>query len=754
MTERREFLAALGAAAATVRGWTRGAPARLRVEAHATVFHRAPDGRLVLVRFIASGTDAIAGRLRVFDRRGHLIGTAGMLRDGDVLLGELWLPLAGPTRIESTLEVPGRRSPHRTSHRLVPPPRWTIHWLSNASMTDLAADEWETWWPVRGALSSAAGKAGLRLAPIPAAIDAIWASLDHVDLLRLVAPAVTASDRSDVPIAQAAALTTAPAHSALALALAGSGVDAVVVTGVAPVLRLAAADGSDISVFGITRGATPDVLALAQGSAAAARRIEPWLATLAVAADDREPHALIAGASPATFPRSAATVREWMDRYAFPRIVLDDIAGYGGHIVARAGGAAAVPQLVPPIADRPNDAAVRAGSASRRATDGARTARLFARLGALAAGRETLDALGGAIPFPVGARVVFNPSPFARSDAVSASDGTVQLVTDVPGLGYAAVPTGGSTWQDDATGRLELEGGVGRVAVDPTTGAIATIETPDGSTPLGPGGAASVLDGARLVSWTAQAVPGIARRLVLRRAAADATLTTTVTTYEALPWLELVQRGNARDVQAVGIVCAPAPTTVAWETAGGTQSAEPPFDRATMLRWVAVPRAGGTLLVGASGSAALVCDDGGRIDLLGSGAVTLRLAYQPGLLADEAWRLGWSMAPFRAAAAGAPGGGTLPSFGSLLGTDQAGVAVIDLVDEPDALVVYVQELSGTASRCRVVPGVLAFAHAEHVDLAGRRTGEATVQADGGVDVPVRGLGFAAVRVWGLRLNVG
>ncbi|HKI95626.1 MAG TPA: hypothetical protein VJ992_10080, partial [Gemmatimonadales bacterium] len=693
MTERREFLAVLGTAAVTARGWTRAAAAALTVEAHATVFHRAPDGRLVLVRFTASGTDAIAGRLRVFDRRGHLMGTAGMLRDGDVLLGELWLPLDGSTRVVSALEVPGRRGPHRTTHHLEPPPKWTIHWLAGAPLAALAAEEWNTWSLVRGPLTSAAGKAGLRLAPIVANLEEQWASLDHVDLLRVVSPAATMSDQSNVPIAAGAVLAAAPAHSALALALAGSGVDAIVAAGVAPVLRLTAADGSDVAVLGIAPGAAPDTLALAHGRAAAARRIEPWLATLAGAGDDPHPHALIAGASLDTFAACAAAVREWTDRYAFPRIVMGDIPGYRAYVVARTGGAAAVPRLVPPIADRPSDAAVLAGAQRRRAADGARTARLFAGLAALASGRESLDALGAAIPFPVGARVVFNPSPFARSDVVTGTDGTVQLVTDVPGLGYAAVPTAGAAWRDDSTDRLEVTGAVGRVTVDPATGAIAAIEAPDGASPLGAGGAAGVVDGARLVASTARVVPDIARRLELRRAAGDTTFTTTVTTYDALPWVEIIHHGSPRDLHAIGIVCAPAPTTLSWETAGGMQSAAPPLARATMLHWVAVPRANGTLLVAASGAAALTCDEGGRIDLLGSGDVAMRIAYRPGLLADDAWRLGWSMAPFRAATAGGPGAGRLPSFGSLLGTDQAGVAVIDLVDEPDALVVYIQEFS-------------------------------------------------------------
>ncbi len=758
MTERREFLVTLGAAATIRRGWTGDGSARVTVEARATVFHRAPDGRLVLVRFIASGTDAIAGRLRVFDRRGRLMGTAGMLRDGAVLLGELWLPLDRPTRVVSALETPGTRVPHRTEHLLQPPPKWTIHWLASAAAEAVVAREEGWWWPLRGALSDAAARAGLRIAPVPAELQAHWTRLDHVSLVRSAAPAVALSGATGIPVAEAAVLAAPPAHAELALALAGSGVGAVVVTGAPSISRLNAPDGTGVYVFGVGRGAGPDALALEHGRAAAARRIEPWLATLPVAAGDPQPRALMAGASPDAFAECAATVREWTGTYAYPRIVMGDVAGYRAYAVARVGGVTAVPALVPPVADRPDDVATLAGAGARRTADRRRAARLFAPLAAVAARADTLDALAARIPFPISGLAVFNPSPFARSDVVAGPDGKVQVVTDVPGLGYATVPTGGSAWRDDPSGHLELRGAVGRVAIDPRSGAIAAIDAPDGAAVLGAGGAASVLDGARLASWTAQVVPGIAYRLVLVRVIQDREVTTTVTTYDALPWVDVADRTPYIAMRRIGLVSSPAPASMSWEVAGGMRSADEPVARATMLHWLAVPRERGTLLVAASGVGALSSDAGGRIDLLGGEDITMRIAYQPGLLADDAWRLGWSVVPFRVAPAGGTGvgagAGTLPSFGSLLGTDQAGVAVIDLVDEADALVVYVQELAGTASRCRVVPGVLAFGHAEQVDLAGRRVGEAAVDRNGGVEVRVRALGFAAVRVWGLRLNVG
>jgi hypothetical protein len=86
VTDRRSFLATI-------------------VRAEPTVFRANPDGRQVLVRFYVTDVDALAGRLRVYDQRRRLLGTAGVIRSGNGLYGELWLPLGRETTVQSELEI-------------------------------------------------------------------------------------------------------------------------------------------------------------------------------------------------------------------------------------------------------------------------------------------------------------------------------------------------------------------------------------------------------------------------------------------------------------------------------------------------------------------------------------------------------------------------------------------------------------------------------------------------------------------------
>ncbi|MDH5196810.1 MAG: hypothetical protein OEY20_06130, partial [Gemmatimonadota bacterium] len=103
---RRGFLLACGTGLAASRSTTVVAQGRAAVDATPTLFHGHPDGATTLVRFSASGLDAPAGRLRVHDlASGRLLGTAGMIRRDDRLVGELWLPLAQPRRLRSELET-------------------------------------------------------------------------------------------------------------------------------------------------------------------------------------------------------------------------------------------------------------------------------------------------------------------------------------------------------------------------------------------------------------------------------------------------------------------------------------------------------------------------------------------------------------------------------------------------------------------------------------------------------------------------
>jgi len=136
MTDRRSFVAWLGTLATALR-WPRAGSPTPVLRAVPTALYRQPEGRSNLVRVTVTGLDAPAARARVTDRRGALVGTAGLLPDagGTGLAGEVWAPLAEPTLYQIDLEV-GKQRVVRQRVRLVPPRRWTLYWIAS-SHTDL-----------------------------------------------------------------------------------------------------------------------------------------------------------------------------------------------------------------------------------------------------------------------------------------------------------------------------------------------------------------------------------------------------------------------------------------------------------------------------------------------------------------------------------------------------------------------------------------------------------------------------------------
>ena len=141
MTDRRSFVGWLGTLPAALR-WPRAAsatppPPGTILRATPTVLYRQPDGRSNLVRVLVTGLDAPAARARVTDRRGTLVGTAGLLPEdaGTGLAGEVWVPLAEPAQYQIDLDV-GKRRVFGRRVRLVPPRRWTLYWIAS-SHTDL-----------------------------------------------------------------------------------------------------------------------------------------------------------------------------------------------------------------------------------------------------------------------------------------------------------------------------------------------------------------------------------------------------------------------------------------------------------------------------------------------------------------------------------------------------------------------------------------------------------------------------------------
>src|SRR5258708_29636372 len=140
-SDRRTFLGALS----TLAGWLTSAGRRDKqrvVEARPTVRFQQLEGRKNLVRITVSGLSAPAARARVTDRRGALVGTAGLLPtpQGVALSGEVWVPLSEPSDFQIDVEV-GRDRAARRKLRLTPARRWTLSWLpsihTDVGYTDL-----------------------------------------------------------------------------------------------------------------------------------------------------------------------------------------------------------------------------------------------------------------------------------------------------------------------------------------------------------------------------------------------------------------------------------------------------------------------------------------------------------------------------------------------------------------------------------------------------------------------------------------
>ena len=140
-SDRRTFLGHLS----TLAGWMtlgRRRDQQPVVEARPTALFQQPEGRKNLVRITVSGLSAPAARARVTDRRGALVGTAGLLPTppGVALSGEVWVPLSEPSDFQIDVEV-GRDRAARRKLRLTPAKRWTLYWLpsihTDVGYTDL-----------------------------------------------------------------------------------------------------------------------------------------------------------------------------------------------------------------------------------------------------------------------------------------------------------------------------------------------------------------------------------------------------------------------------------------------------------------------------------------------------------------------------------------------------------------------------------------------------------------------------------------
>src|SRR5881628_630277 len=130
-SDRRTFLGLLSSLAGSLASKRRESQQPV-IEVRPTALFQQPEGRKNLVRITVSGLSAPAARARVTDRRGALVGTAGLLpaSQGPALSGEVWVPLSEPSDFQVDIEV-GRERAARRRLRLTPAKRWTLYWISS-----------------------------------------------------------------------------------------------------------------------------------------------------------------------------------------------------------------------------------------------------------------------------------------------------------------------------------------------------------------------------------------------------------------------------------------------------------------------------------------------------------------------------------------------------------------------------------------------------------------------------------------------
>ncbi len=769
--DRRAFVTAFAG------GWTplvlsraeHRAPA-VRVEAESTLFYSAPDGQRVLVRFHIVGSQALAGRLRVFDTSRNLLGTAGALAVGEGrLYGELWLPLLTTRRLVSELSLPGAR-PQWDFHMLQPGPRWTVHVLAVVDAAQLL-DRLNALPPLRRAVEAA----GLAHRPIygnPLGPSAL-ALGDHLPFLQAGRAARALERRYGVRASSVAVGRPAEFEApAIPLVLAGAGTGHAVILGdsTETASLLVGADGSTVQVAPGRMVGDMRRLEMAAGGPAMTRAVEQWLSSLEPRAAGRRPttdrSALVIGTSVDEISELAMrTALEWSARYAYPRIVLD---GSPPPAAAFTQAGAAPARSWPRESNRSASPAGDGGPEIVSARLAERARRADAMIACLAdamvAGARGLEGIGQRFATGLPGTLVFNPSPFTRTDLVRFPDGVERLATDVPANGYAFIPGvdgDAPDWQPMEPAFAAV-GSVLECELDHRSGAIRTLRTRrnGGEWVRAESAGFNSVAGARLERIERRMLPAVATRLTAdRRTPTGQLIRSTVTVYRDLPWVDIVNEMLSEHDATPDVTFATtlSDANVQWEVPAGRRESIAPVDL-TWLRWIRLSGGSGALLFGGFETPFASADADGTLTV-GSGARVTRhrLAFQlPGAdrYSEEPWRHGWGMEPMRAAPVAGRGRLALPSFGSLVETSDPGAPIIGLELEDDhGILVYIQEILGVARPVTVRGDVLTLTEVRLSDLVGRDRAPLDVR-DGAAVVDLRPRGITVVKVLSPGVRTG
>jgi hypothetical protein len=748
---RRDFVwtSAAGIAAAMAGGRVPVAP---RVTATPMPFYGHPEGATTLIRFRVTELAAPAGRLRVYDTGRRLLGTAGVLNTGTELVGELWLALPRSTAVVTELEAPGIRGIHRTSHRLMPPPKWTAYWLAVVDPRELERQPGAMAPVAQAVRSGVLRNAGLVVNPrVKTADDA----RDHVRFLRQGQDAIRVQRTLGIPVSPVAWVATGVPPVRVLAALAGSGVTALAHPAQdATVEAIRLRDGTALLVVGVPPQAWGAETGMQTNVAAMEQRIGGWLAARSVEDGPVDRTVMLVSDDLESAVQSRANIDEWNRRYAYPRFVIG--APEPRHFPS--APVASVPNTTDPvIPDIPTRNDVARADAERRLQH---VLAVFAPLaqalgGSTAGGLDTIAAaIGSAMP----GTVVFNPSPFARTDHLPRSDGSYVLATDVPPLGYAYLVDTPDVLRPsplrDVTPALVADTAGVSLELHAGTGAIASILDAEGTQWVGTG--LNEVRGSNLERVQRQELPQVGVRIVLHRTAPMVgAFITTITLYDARPWVDVVNdfdvvSGAAPEVR---FHFGAAPAQVMWEVPGGVEARAAPVPAAEHLRWVHFVGAQNVFFRALDAPWFSVGDDGALISHAPSGVSRYRFASDtlPATAAHAA-RVGWSAEPLVAAPARG-GDGPLPRWGSLFQLDQSGAAVVGVTDSDEhGVTLFIQELSGTGRTLSLGGELLQFRSGEVVDFMDRTIPGAASRVRDGVTFPIRGHGFTALRLSGLTVR--
>jgi hypothetical protein len=778
VSDRRRFLASMVAGMFSVvkpGAHDQQAPV---VDARVTMFHGHPDGMTSLVRFTAYGVDAPAARLRVYASGRRLVGTAGLLRTGDRLYGELWLPLRQPLIVESQLEAPGLRSIVRTAHRLMPTPRWTVVWVTAVEPNGLRQALATLPHIPRVTQAAIWREAGVRGNPLH---DPLWLHVaDHLSFLRSGDDSRLLESEFGIPastIAFASEATALP-HTT-PLALQGAGVSFLAVGGgsVTAPAWLESADGSRVLVLPAAFGQDASTLGLTASVSDTVAQIEMWLEQLtrdpsggmATAESPDERVALIAGVDAVDATgRAVGTLAEWNRRFAFPRIYTegDDRT----NLVLDAVGATtqatiAVPD-VPPLS-LPPVTTLTALARERSLAAASHTRDMLQPLAAQFAASKREDPIlvvAGEIGTAFSGYLVVNPSPYRRSDTITLPNEHLRLVTDVPPIGYAFVLEGGTetvapvaretTASTITTAAYHLE-------IDRKTGDIRSLRTRrDGREWVRTGGLNNIR-GAILEDLQFEDIAGIGVRVTAYRWSSDLhEFRSVVTLYDSLPWIDIdnhIPAELAEPSECAFFFALDGPT-VRWEIPAGDSRAQAPVSRAAHIRWVTLTAELQSVAFGAMDAPFFSARrDGTLVSYLPSGRSRIR--FRPAdfsMFVEDGARFGWSTVPFTIVPVTANPEGRLARFGSLLIVDQPDAAIVGLRSSvaEDSALVYVQNLSGADRFLTLGYGLLSFDDARRVDFLDRSPGEPLTSVPDGIALPSAPWGVTALRLSGLRIREG